>query len=140
MVAILKMPNVKMASQPVDSQNQQPPAPPHMRLVKDDDATGADRRIFPRKEVQLEARGLRLDHTVTARRAPFLSWEVRDLSLGGLSAMSPTPVERGERINVTFPSKGLAGGWDALGHVIRCDPSPMGYRVAMEFDPVPMAA
>jgi hypothetical protein len=134
MVATLKMPRFAQESR------QPQPAVPHMQLVREDDEGGAERRVFPRKQVQMEARGLRLDHTVTARRAPFLSWNVRDLSLGGLSAMSSVPVERGERINITFPSKGIQGGWDALGRVIRCDPSPMGYRVAMEFDPVPMAA
>jgi hypothetical protein len=32
------------------------------------------------------------------------------------------------------------GGWHAAGRVIRCMPSALGYRVAVEFDPIPMAA
>jgi hypothetical protein len=30
-------------------------------------------------------------------------------------------------------------GWDAVGRVLRCDPSGLGYRVAVEFDPLPAA-
>ena len=101
---------------------------------------GAERRMFPRKEVHAHIQGRRLDHTIPARREPFLSLALRDLSMGGLSAISQSPVQRGERVNVFFPPQGVQRGWDALGHVIRCEPSGFGYRVAVEFDPIPMAA
>jgi hypothetical protein len=100
----------------------------------------AERRMFPRKEIHAEVMGHRLDHTVQARQDPRLSLTLRDLSLGGLSAISDRPVGKGEHLTVVFPSQGTMRGWDAMGRVIRCDPSGMGYRVAVEFDPLPAAA
>jgi hypothetical protein len=111
MVALLKMPNRISASHGQD-----------------------DRRIFPRKEVHSTADGRRIDNTIDARRFPQLTLHLRDLSMGGLSAISPAPLERGERLTVAFPGQGNHGGWDTMGRVIRCEPSFMGYRVALEFD------
>jgi len=100
---------------------------------------GAERRVFPRKEINARIEGRRLDHTIDARQQPQLSLSLRDVSLGGLSAMTDFPIGRGERLSVFFPPQGPARGWDAYGRVIRCDPSPVGYRVAVEFDPLPAA-
>jgi hypothetical protein len=102
--------------------------------------SGAERRMFPRKEVNVRVEGKRLDHTIEARQQPQLSFMLRDVSLGGLSALSTTPVGRGERITVFFPPEGPARGWDAYGRIIRCEPAHTGgYRVAVEFDPLPAA-
>jgi hypothetical protein len=115
--------------------------PGMLRLVgSEDEATGADRRVFPRKEIQSRIQGKRLDHTIPARREPFLNLSLRDVSAGGLSAISQTPVESGERVSVFFPPQGIQRGWDACGRVIRCQPSSFGYKIAVEFDPIPMAA
>jgi hypothetical protein len=105
-----------------------------------DDAAPEDRRLFPRKEVHADVQASRTDHTIEARRQPRLTLAMRDLSLGGLSAISPAPLSRGERLNVSFPSLGTHGSWHAAGRVIRCMPSALGYRIAVEFDPLPMAA
>ena len=99
-----------------------------------------DRRLFPRKEVHADVQANRIDHTVQARRNPKLALALRDLSLGGMSAISPAPLDRHERINVQFPALGTHGAWNAMGRVIRCMPSALGYRIAVEFDPLPMAA
>jgi hypothetical protein len=113
-----------------------------MRLVGSEveEKTGAERRIFPRKELQARIQGKRLDHTVPARREPHLNLSLRDLSVGGLSAISQSPVESGERVSVFFPPQGIQRGWDASGRVIRCQPSTFGYRIAVEFDPISIAA
>lgn len=101
---------------------------------------GAERRIFPRKEVTVRVEGKRLDHSIEARQQPILSFMLRDVSLGGLAGMSNNPIGRGERITVFFPPEGPARGWDAYGRVIRCEPSQTGgFRVAVEFDPLPAA-
>jgi hypothetical protein len=99
----------------------------------------AERRVFPRKEIHARVEGRRLDHTLTARRDPHVSLALRDLSIGGLSALTQTPMAQGERVSVFFPPQGASRGWDAYGRVIRCEASGMGYRVAMEFDPLPAA-
>jgi hypothetical protein len=96
--------------------------------------------MFPRKEVAVRIEGKRLDHSVDARQQPQLSLMLRDVSLGGLSAMTERQVGRGERITVFFPPEGAARGWDAYGRVIRCDASQAGgYRLAVAFDPLPAA-
>ena len=103
-------------------------------------SSGAERRMFPRKEINARVEGRRLDHTIEARQQPQLSLSLRDVSLGGLSALSATAVGRGERITVFFPPQGPARGWDAYGRVIRCEPAMTGgYRVAVAFDPLPAA-
>ena len=102
--------------------------------------SGAERRMFPRKDVSLRVQGKRLDHSIEARQQPVLSFQLRDVSLGGLAGMSTMPIGRGERITVFFPPEGPARGWDAYGRVIRCEPSQTGgFRVAVEFDPLPAA-
>ena len=110
------------------------------------DSGGAERRVFPRRGISTEVLAKRLDHTLAALRQPSLRLSLRDVSLGGLSAISDMPLERGERLTVSFPALSLAGGlrraggWDAVGRVVRCETSGLGYRVAVEFDTVPSAA
>lgn len=99
----------------------------------------SERRMFPRKEFHATVQGHRMDHTIEARQQPRLMMALRDLSLGGLSAICDRPVDTGEHLSVMFPASGLLRGWDAFGRVIRCDPSGLGYRVAVEFDPLPAA-
>ena len=102
--------------------------------------SGAERRMFPRKEVSVRVEGRRLDHSIEARQMPQLSLQLKDVSLGGIAALSSTPVGRGERITVFFPPEGPARGWDAYGRIIRCEPSAAGgYRLAVAFDPLPAA-
>jgi len=99
----------------------------------------AERRMFPRKECHARVEGKRHDNTIQARQQPHLSLALRDLSLGGLSAISNIALEAGERLTVFFPPQGPNRGWDAYGRVIRCDPSSFGFRLAVEFDPLPAA-
>src|SRR6185503_9521885 len=99
-------------------------------------AGGAERRIFRRREFNAQIAGQRLD----APDPLELTLSVRDLSLGGLCAISDTAISPGERVALSFPARGTRNAWDAKGRVIRCDPSSMGYRLAMEFDPIPIAA
>ncbi len=110
--------------------------PTNMRIPQESarNDQGAERRVFPRKELSLCVQGVRIDNTIPARRQPQLSLSLRDISVGGLSAISPTELQTGERLSVVFPPESGRMGWDAYGRVIRCEPSSMGYRVALEFD------
>lgn len=99
-----------------------------------------ERRVFPRREFQVRVESRRLDHSIPARQQPHLTLALRDLSLGGLSAISQQPLGKGERLAVFFPPHGALRGWDAYGRVVRCEPSTFGYRVAVEFETTPMAA
>lgn len=105
---------------------------------------GAERRMFARKDSSAHVEGQRLDHSLTARQNPQLTLSLRDISLGGLSAITELPLGKGERLAITFPPHAFNGGWARRGRVIRCEPGAVGYRVAVEFeldfDPMPMAA
>ena len=100
----------------------------------------SERRMFERKEIHARVEGKRLDHAIPARQQPHISLSLRDLSFGGLAAISEQPLGAGERIAIFFPPQGSNRGWDAFGRVIRCDPGNFGYRIAVEFDPLPAAA
>src|SRR4051812_30774388 len=129
MVALLKMPNRFTASAASGTAGKISPS----------SVSGAERRCFPRKEVHARIEGHRLDNTLPARQQPRVSLALRDLSLGGLSAISDTMLQAGERVTVFFPPQGINRGWDAYGRIVRCDPSTFGYRVAVEFDMLPAA-
>ena len=126
MVALLKMPNPFNAAAAAGAA--------HGDVAQDN-----ERRMFPRKEIHAHIEGKRMDHSLPAMRHPHLALALRDLSLGGLSAISQLPVEQGERLTVFFPPQGTQRGWDAYGRVLRCEPSGFGYRIAVEFDPLPAA-
>lgn len=98
-----------------------------------------ERRIFGRRRVNVTADARRLDHTVAARREPRVKLMVKDLSLGGLAAVSSTKVECGEFVGVTFPPELGQRGWNAFGRVIRCEAGDEGYHVAVEFEALPAA-
>ena len=105
----------------------------------------AERRVFPRKTMMTTVRGKRIDHSLQALRHPHLSLSLRDLSAGGMSAISPAPFQPGERLTVSFPimgprTSGSPSEWDAVGRVIRCEVSSLGYRIAVEFENTPSAA
>jgi hypothetical protein len=110
-----------------------------LQMPKSLDDPGAERRLFPRKQVEAEVLSLRVDHSLQALRRPRLNLRLRDLSMGGLSAIADQPLEAGERLSVTFPTLEKHPGWDVLGRVLRCEPSALGYRVAVAFDPLPAA-
>jgi hypothetical protein len=94
----------------------------------------AERRVFARKQSSLVVQGVRIDHTIRARQLPQTTLALRDISVGGLSAISPVELEHGERLSIVFPPESGRMGWDAYGRVVRCEPSGLGYRVALEFD------
>ena len=97
----------------------------------------AERRNFPRKEIHARLQGQRLNSAKVPQPDTHLSLALRDLSLGGLSAISEFPLPAGQRIAIFFPPQGPNRGWDAYGKILRCDQSSLGYRVAVEFDPFP---
>ncbi len=111
-----------------------------LRLMGSAQDKPSDRRIFPRKQARGPVMARRLDHALPARQQPLVQMDLRDVSLGGLSALSDVPMTCGERVSVQLPSQGLTAPWSAYGRILRCEPSGMGYRVAVEFDPLPAAA
>lgn len=131
---------------PLTEPTPTPSQGPRMRLVGTEEwqestsvPPATDRRCYPRKSLSLRVQGKRLDHSVDARREPFLNLQMKDVSVGGLAALSQTALRPGERVAVFFPPEGNARGWDAYGRVLRVAPAAVGYDVALEFDGRPAA-
>src|SRR5260370_7271226 len=97
----------------------------------------SERRMFTRKEIQARIEGKRLDHSVPARQQPHVSLALRDLSLGGLSALSEQPLGTGERVAIYFPPQGVRRGWYACRRVTRNDTSHFAYLTPFPFYPLP---
>jgi hypothetical protein len=113
-----------------------------LMLVRDQQNMPADQpghRSSGRRSSQLQASGRRLDNILPARQNPRLRLKVRDVSTGGLSALSDKPVLEGEHIAVQFPAPFGVPIWSAYGHVVHCEKGPKGYRLSVEFDPRPAA-
>ena len=91
------------------------------------------------KPRRMTAEAMRLDHTIPALRAPRLNLRLRDVSTDGISAISDRPVATGEHVGICFSAQANQRPWDVYGRVVRCEPSKSGYRVAVEFDPLPAA-
>lgn len=98
-----------------------------------------DRRVFGRAPAHVRVEARRLANTLAALRSPVVDLHVRDISLGGLSALTEHRIEEGEPLEVYLPSVNGMPPWDAYGRVVRCELSPVGYRVAVEFEPRPAA-
>src|SRR3954462_445819 len=112
-----------------------------MLLLRRDEsqAPSTDLRMFARAEQKMIAEAHRLDHSLIAHRQPRLRLAVRDMSVNGLSSFSEQPVEKGEHIGLSSPAESGQRAWGAYGRVVRCEPSALGYRLAVEFDPLPAA-
>ena len=97
--------------------------------------TPADRRVFPRTEVQGLVIGKRKRLLRPTGHWPRVEMEIQDLSLGGMSAMSAMPLKAGEKLDLHLQLQPNTGEWDARGRVVRCEPSATGrYRIAVAFD------
>ena|SRR5687767_1390984 len=116
----------------MDARPQHAPAFPGPRLVR-------DRRLFQRVAKPVTAEARRLDNTLMARRQPRLTMNVRDVSVNGMSAVCEQPVIMGEHLSVVIAGEQGSRGWGAFGRVVRCEAGELGYRVAVEFDPLPAA-
>ncbi len=107
-----------------------------------------DRRRGDRHPIGGAVTALRRDRDVRVMRQPVCSLQMRNLSHGGLSAISNTQLLPNERISVFIPSHGGDGGQEIEGQVLRCTPltttedSAYGcaYEVAIRFDRVALAA
>ena len=94
----------------------------------------SDRRVFPRTEVIGHAHGRRAGYLAQLRQWPRVDLEIRDLSLGGMSATSNVPLKKGEKLDMHVRLQPNTGEWDARGRVVRCEVSATGYRIAVAFD------
>lgn len=90
----------------------------------------AERRRFDRTEAAGTTIARRVDHAVVARRLPFLKLDLRDVSAGGLAAVSTVKVNCGETLSVTLPQSGTT----VVGHVVRCEPGETGWNIGLTFD------
>ncbi len=110
-----------------------------LRIPVESGQDHSERRLFPRRPIRLSVEALRLDHSIEARRQPRVRFDLENISAGGVLAFSRSPLSPGERVSMQFPADSEHMGWDAYGRVVRCQPSALGYKVAVEFDLLPAA-
>jgi hypothetical protein len=96
-----------------------------------------DRRMFPRKRVNLRLEGRSNCGLVDGTSRGRLTLKVDDLSLGGLCATVDQPLVRGSRLAVFFPPVQDCAGAMAGGRVVGCARSDNAYRIRVQFDLFP---
>lgn len=97
--------------------------------------SGPERRMFPRQQAYGHIHGQRLDRNIPAvRRNPHLALNLRDISVGGMSAWTQVELQVGERLLLFFPPEGFHKGFDIRGRVVRCEQSALGFRVGIAFE------
>ncbi len=98
-----------------------------------------DRRRAQRHPVSGRVTVLRRSHEPLAYRQPVCSFQLQDMSDGGLGARCEMPLALDEPVAVFLPPHGAERGIDLLGHIVRCDAGEGGYRIAVQFDTRPAA-
>lgn len=108
-----------------------------------------DRRRAERHELGGCVTAMRLDHNMHAYRHPLCSLRLRNLSDGGVGAISDYPLAIDERVSVYFQPHGAEQGFEIQGHVVRCMPlrggaedaelRTTGYEIGLRFDPAAAA-
>jgi hypothetical protein len=112
---------------------------PLERTLKIEDAIALERRRNQRIKLRIRTEARRMDNSLHAQRNPKLSLTIIDVSEGGLSAISRSPVEAGERLLILFPDDCAPIGGRVFGKVIRCKATAEGWKLAMRFDITPAA-
>lgn len=98
-----------------------------------------DRRRAQRHPVSGRVTVLRRSHDPLVYRQPVCSFQLRDMSDGGLAGRCEMPLQLDEPVAVFLPPHGNERGLDLLGHIVRCRADDGGYRVAVQFDMRPAA-
>src|SRR2546423_1755101 len=71
--------------------------------------------------------------------APRDRLPARAVGYNDLPGPAHQPLKKGQPGGASSPAEGGHRAWGAYGRVVRCEPSAMGYRLAVEFDPLPAA-
>ncbi|QNN22080.1 PilZ domain-containing protein [Planctomycetales bacterium ZRK34] len=108
-----------------------------------------DRRRCDRHDLGGCVTAVRRDHDMRIHRRPVCSLRLRNLSDGGIGAISDIPLSPDERISVYFQPHGADQGFELVGHVVRCQPlragqtdkdlPVTGYEIGLRFDPATAA-
>ena len=89
------------------------------------------------EELVIDAR--RLDHTLAARREPRARFTIHHFDCDSATATSDLPLLYGEHMMLRFPATGRRPAWNAFGRVVSCHPDETGYRITIDFAPLPAA-
>lgn len=108
-----------------------------------------DRRRCDRHDLGGCVTAVRRDHDMRILRRPVCSLRLRNLSDGGIGAISDIPLAPDERVSVYFQPHGADSGFELVGHVVRCQPlragrsesdlPVTGYEIGLRFDPATAA-
>jgi hypothetical protein len=101
--------------------------------------------LFPRPAAaesdvrELLVDGRRLDHSLCARREPRARLIVHAYDCDHAAGTSDIPLLVGEHMMLRFPARAGRLAWNAFGRVVACEAHADGYRVTIDFDPLPAA-
>ena len=107
-----------------------------LKLVRDERLEGdpipLERRIDHRKPIQGRVTALMTMTEEEPRRNRICSLELRDVSEGGLGAVSGDELPKGATMTVFFPPHGPERGFDMYGKVAWCRPADDGFEIGLE--------
>ncbi len=93
-----------------------------------------DRRQCQRHAIDGQVTIQRCAINPTVQQQPRCSLNLCDMSDEGIQAISDLALHPNEMVTIHFPPRGLEGGFDLPGHVVRCESDKHGYRIAIRFD------
>lgn len=94
-----------------------------------------NRRHERRTAACVHVTALRQNLTGKPDQYPVCSLRMHDLSPSGMGATCDTRLDADEPVTICIPPHGPEGGFDLVGHVVRCQASGDGaFRVGIAFD------
>ena len=113
-----------------------------LRLTRDQDERDTlpfERRRAKRHVVGGNVTAIRTDFAEEAHQHRITALQMINMSDTGLGAMCQDEVDLNTPIVVFFPPHGAERGFDAYGHVVRCEPREHGHELGIQFDVRPAA-
>jgi len=96
-----------------------------------------DRRRYPRTQLRLTLRGIRLDPD---GGDVVDTLHMQDISKTGMGVVCDRPFYPGQRIVLCLPVTPMGGRRNVYARVVHCRQAKDGYSVGLEFDSLPVDA
>ena len=91
-----------------------------------------ERRRHPRTQLRMTLHGIRLDPDGDV----YDTLQMKDISRGGMGALTDRWLYPGQKIVLRLPKHPDSGRGNLSATVVRCQKSPDGYDIGLEFDNV----
>lgn len=98
-----------------------------------------ERRAAKRHIVGGNVTAIRTDFAHQAHQHRITALQMINMSDTGIGALCQEQIDLNTPIVVFFPPHGAEGGFDAYGHVVRCESRDHGHELGIQFDVRPAA-